>query len=307
MQEEALVSKDEKIDPIGGLSFILMHMGCLLVFWAGFSWIALAALILTYCMRMFAITGVYHRYFSHKSYRTSRWFQFFLGLLGACAVQKGPLWWASHHRYHHRYADTEEDIHSPTQKGLWWSHIGWIICEKYKGTDLKWVQDLAKFPELLLLERLHLVPPLFLATGLYALGSFLDHMWPWLNTSGLQLLVWGFFISTVFLYHGTFTINSLAHVIGRRRFDTPDDSRNSLMLALVTLGEGWHNNHHRFPSSERQGFYWWEIDISHYILKILSLFGLVWDLKLPPKRVYSEGDRRFLAIPSKKISSGTFE
>ncbi len=302
------VSKDEKLDLPGSLGFFLIHVGCILVFWVGISWVALATLILTYVIRMFAITGVYHRYFSHKSYKTSRWFQFVLACLGASAVQKGPLWWAAHHRHHHRYSDTEEDIHSPTEKGLWWSHVGWIICEKYKHTNHKWVPDLVKFPELMFIDKFHLLPPAAFMVGLFSLGAFLDAMWPSLGTSGLQLLTWGFFVSTVALYHGTFTINSLSHVIGRRRFETPDDSRNSLMLALVTLGEGWHNNHHRFPSSERQGFYWWEIDISHYILRTLNLFGLVWDLKKPPSRVYAEGEKKtFLKVPNAGIAAGTFE
>ncbi len=286
--------KDEKINWTDSTGFILVHIACILVIWAGVSWAAIIALILTYGIRMFAITAGYHRYFSHRSYKTTRIFQFVMAFLGTSAAQKGPLWWAAHHRHHHRHSDTEEDIHSP-RKGFWWSHVGWIMCDKYKCAHMKLVKDLREFPELNFLERFHLIAPISLAVILTGLGMTLNYYFPQLNTSGFQMLVWGFFISTAVLYHGTFTVNSLTHVYGRRRFDTTDDSRNSFLISLITLGEGWHNNHHRFPSSERQGFYWWEIDVSHYILRVLSWFRIVWDLRNPPKRVYA--DRKVFKKP----------
>jgi stearoyl-CoA desaturase (Delta-9 desaturase) len=268
--------------------FWVIHLGCFAAIWTGVSWVAALVCVFLYVLRMFAITGGYHRYFSHRSFKTSRPFQFILAFLGASSAQKGPIWWASHHRHHHQYSDTEEDIHPPRIYGIWWAHVGWVLSTQYIDTRKELIKDLLKFPELRFLENNHLIAPTLLAIGTYALGAYLGAYYPELNTSGLQMLIWGFCISTTLLYHGTFTINSLAHLIGKRRFKTGDDSRNSLILALITLGEGWHNNHHRYPGSERQGFYWWEIDITHYILKVLSWFGLVWDLRTPPERIYEE-------------------
>jgi stearoyl-CoA desaturase (delta-9 desaturase) len=283
-------NNDEKIDILGSIPFLAMHLACLLVFWSGTSWAAVVTCAGLLFIRMFAVTGGYHRYFSHRSYKTSRLFQFVLALLGTSAVQKGPLWWAAIHRHHHRHSDTPNDIHSPIAKGFWWSHVGWIVCKKYLATDLKAVPDLAKYPELRFLNRFHLLAPITLAVGLFGFGAGLNQVAPSLNTSGFQMVTWGFFVSTVLLWHTTYTVNSLAHVMGRRRFATSDDSRNSLLIALLTMGEGWHNNHHRYPASERQGFYWWEIDLTHYILKMLSWAGLVWELRTPPQQVYAEAE-----------------
>ena len=233
-------------------------------------WIALAAA--AYAVRMFGITAGYHRYFSHRAFRTSRAFQLVLAVLGASAAQKGPLWWAAHHRDHHRWSDATEDIHSPLRDGLWWSHVGWILSRRHDATKLPRVKDLARFPELRWLDRWHLAAPIALAVGMFLAG-------------GLPALLWGFFVSTTLLWHGTFAINSLAHVFGRRRYATPDGSRNSLLLALVTFGEGWHNNHHFFPSSARQGFCWWEIDVSYGVLRGLAALGVVRDLRAPPAPV----------------------
>jgi stearoyl-CoA desaturase (delta-9 desaturase) len=265
-----------------------IHLGCLLVFWVGFSWVALAVCVALYVIRMFGITGVYHRYFSHRSYKTSRWFQFVLAFIGTTSAQKGPIWWASHHRHHHQFSDTEEDIHPPRIYGLWWAHVGWVLSTQFVETRWELVKDLVRFPELRLLDKHHIVPPVLLGTAVALLGYYLGVAYPSLGTNGLQMFTWGFCVSTTLLYHGTFCINSMAHIIGKVRFKTGDDSKNSLILALITLGEGWHNNHHRYPGSERQGFYWWEIDISHYTLKVLSWFGLVWDLREPPARIYQE-------------------
>ena len=289
-------SREERINWVDSAGFIAIHLACILVIWAGISWVAVITLVITYAVRMFAITAGYHRYFSHRTFKTSRFFQFILAFLGSSAVQKGPLWWAAHHRHHHRHSDTDEDLHSP-RKGFWWAHVGWIMCDKYKCAHLKLVHDLTRYPELTFLDRFHLLPGITLAAILAGLGATLDYYFPQLGTSALQMLVWGFFISTTILYHGTFTVNSLTHMIGRRRFQTDDDSRNSLIISLITLGEGWHNNHHRFPSSERQGFYWWEIDLSHYILRVLSWFRIVWDLRTPPERVYARA-RGFFKRPS---------
>jgi stearoyl-CoA desaturase (delta-9 desaturase) len=208
---------------------------------------------------MFAVTGIYHRYFSHKTYSTSRLGQFLLALWGGTTVQRGALWWAYHHRHHHLHSDDPEDAHSPHVHGFLWSHIGWITSRRNFPTDYSKIKDLAKFPELVWLNRFDLVVPIVFAASLFGLGQLLAAFAPALGTNGWQLLVWGFFVSTTALFHGTACINSMAHLMGRRRFQTGDDSRNSFILALITLGEGWHNNHHRYQSATRNGFYWWEI------------------------------------------------
>jgi stearoyl-CoA desaturase (delta-9 desaturase) len=280
------------------LFFWAIHLGCIGVIWVGFSWTAFAICMALYIVRMFGITGVYHRYFSHRSYKTSRWFQFVLAVLGASSAQKGPIWWASHHRHHHQHSDTEEDIHPPRIYGLWWAHVGWVLSTQFVETRWELVKDLVRFPELRLLDKYHILAPFALALAVTGVGAGLEHYWPELGTSAGQLFVWGFCVSTTLLYHGTFCINSLAHMLGRPRFVTGDDSKNSFILAIITLGEGWHNNHHRYPGSERQGFYWWEIDIAHYTLKVLSWVGLVWDLREPPARIYQEAVENKLATAS---------
>jgi len=279
----AVESSDPKhIDWLRVLPFFGLHLACLGVLWVGWSWTAVGIALALYALRMLAITGFYHRYFSHKAFRTSRAMQFVFALLGASAVQRGPLWWASHHRHHHAHADDEQDVHSPHRHGFLWSHTGWFMASANFATRLAAVPDLAKFPELRFLDRFDALVPLLLALGLYGVGELLAYSAPTLGTSGLQLVVWGFAISTVLLYHATFTVNSLAHTIGWRRYATRDQSRNSLWLALLTFGEGWHNNHHHFPGSARQGFYWWEIDLTYYFLKLLAALGLIWELRLVP-------------------------
>jgi stearoyl-CoA desaturase (delta-9 desaturase) len=236
---------------------------------------------------MFAITGFYHRYFSHRTFRTSRWLQFVLAGVGSTAAQGGPLWWAAHHRHHHRRSDESEDVHSPYQHGFLWSHAIWFMCRRHYATRAESVRDWAKFGELRLLNRYNKLAPVGLAVLLFVTGEVLAYAAPQLGTTGWQMLVWGFFISTVVLMHATLAINSLAHVWGSRRYQTRDQSRNNLLLALITLGEGWHNNHHYCPGTVRQGFRWYEIDITYYVLYAMSWFGLVWDLRPVPGRAYA--------------------
>ncbi|HZO55333.1 MAG TPA: acyl-CoA desaturase [Bryobacteraceae bacterium] len=287
----AEISSPKKIDHFASLPFYGMHAACLLAFWTGVSWTAIALCVFLYGLRMFAITAGLHRLLAHASYRTTRWFRFTLAWCAAMSVQKGPLWWASLHRHHHAHSDEEEDIHSPLQDGFWHSHAGWILCHKWDHTMWKLIPDLVKVPELRWVNRYHLIPALLMGVSCYALGAWLDAAYPTLGATGWQLFVWGFFISTVLVYHATFTINSLAHVYGSRRYETKDTSRNNFWMAIFTLGEGWHNNHHFAPSSERQGFFWWEIDIAHYILVALSWVGSVWDIKKPPLRAYDLAER----------------
>jgi stearoyl-CoA desaturase (delta-9 desaturase) len=240
----------------------------------GFSWSGLALAVGAYFVRMVLVTAGYHRYFSHRAFKTSRGFQLLLALGAQSSLQRGVLWWASQHRFHHKHSDTPLDPHSAKLRGFAWAHVGWINAEDYDATNLDLVGDLAKYPELRLLNRrgFQLVPAVALALALLVAG-------------GLPALVWGFLVSTVMLWHGSFSINSLSHLIGRRRYATPDDSRNNWALAILTTGEGWHNNHHHYQSSANQGFRWWEIDVTFYVLRLLELCGLVWDLRRPPADV----------------------
>jgi len=256
------------------LPFLFVHLAPLALFWTGvrpIDWVVCGAL---YFARMFFITGGYHRYFAHRSYKMGRVMQFLMAFGGTTAVQKGVLWWAAHHRKHHKFSDQIGDVHSP-KDGLGWAHVGWILSHEHDETEWKWIRDFEKYPELVWLNTYHVVPPILLASTLWLVG-------------GWSMLWCGFFLSTALLYHGTFTINSLAHIWGRRRYATKDTSRNNFALALLTLGEGWHNNHHYYQSSTNQGFFWWEVDITYYVLRALSWVGLTWDLRKPPRSVLED-------------------
>jgi stearoyl-CoA desaturase (Delta-9 desaturase) len=272
---------------INGMGFVLIHLLPLLALLPGitvtfFDWMLC---IFLYFGRMVFVTGVYHRYFSHKTFKTSRVFQFILAFIAQTSVQKGVLWWAAHHRIHHKTSDTPQDPHSMKLYGFWYSHVGWILGPDYNETHYELIQDYAKYKEIVWLNKNHTIPPLVLAIVVFFLGakvnggSFLDYQ------AGLSTLLIGFFLSTAILFHGTFTINSVTHYFGKKRYETGDESRNSLFFALLTLGEGWHNNHHYYPSSNRNGFFWWEIDITFYFFKMLSFLGLVWDIQGVPDHI----------------------
>ncbi len=276
-------NSNEKISWVTSIPFILFHFTLIFLPFIDITAVDVAVCIGFYYLRMFFITAGYHRYFSHRSFKMSRIPQFFMAVGGTLAMQKGPLWWASHHRVHHKYSDTDLDVHSP-KKGFWWSHLGWILCSKYDEPVFEKIHDFSKYPELRILDRFYLIPP-FLTAFLF-----------WYFYGWGMLLV-GFCLSTILLYHGTFSINSLAHVFGRRRYSTSDTSRNSFLLALITCGEGWHNNHHHYQASARQGFRWWELDLSFYALKFLALFRIVRDLKAPSEK----------ALKRKLIADGYFD
>jgi stearoyl-CoA desaturase (delta-9 desaturase) len=278
-----------RIDWLRAVPFVLLHAAASLVLWVGVSPIAVFTAIALYVLRMFAITGFYHRYFSHRAFKTSRAMQLVFAVLGATAIQRGPLWWASHHRHHHRYSDKADDAHSPRHHGLLWSHTGWFLSRENFPTKFGLVKDLERYPELRFLDRFDVLVPVLFAALLYTVGEWLASTSPALDTSGAQLLVWGFVISTLAVYHATFCVNSLAHLVGTRRYATKDDSGNSWWLALLTFGEGWHNNHHHFPGSARQGFRWWEFDLTYYGLRLLAALGLIWDLKTVPPRIARHG------------------
>ncbi len=285
------VGPDKKIDWVRCFPFIILHLGCLGVYWVGWSPIAVIICLLSFWFRMFAITAFYHRYFSHRSYKVNRVWQFLFAILGNTAAQRGPLWWASHHRLHHKESDSANDLHSPVVHGFFWSHMGWFMSKKGYATKHAVVKDWSKFPELVFLNRFDALVPVVYAVLMFSLGAWLESTYPHAGVTGGQVLVWGFFISTVLLFHATFTINSLGHVWGRRRFNTKDQSRNNPWLAALTLGEGWHNNHHRYAISARQGFYWYEVDVSYYILKLMNLLGIVGHLNDVPERILTEGKR----------------
>ncbi len=284
----AAVPEEEKLDFVGSIPFFLIHLACFAAIWTGVSWQSVAVCIGLYYVRMIILTIAYHRYFSHRTFKTGRVFQFLLAVGATLSAQKGVLWWAAHHRHHHRESDQVNDVHSPVQKGFWFSHVGWILCRKYSATKFESIKDFARFPELVWLDKLSLLPPTLLGVAMWWFG-------------GWEMLVVGFLWSTVLLWHGTFTINSLSHVFGRRRYKTTDTSRNNWLLALITCGEGWHNNHHYHQNTANQGWFWWEVDVSFYVLKVLSWVGLVKDLRLPSDAVkyahlkYTEEERRELA------------
>jgi len=283
---------------------ILVHLAVVAgVAWFGWSWQGLALALGVYYLRMIVVTAGYHRYFAHRSFSTSRVFQFLLAVAAQTSGQKGALWWASHHRWHHKHSDDALDLHSVRQRGFWYAHIGWLFAGTFNETDLKGVPDLARFPELRWLDRapFQLAPTFALGLGFLLLG-------------GLHGLLWGFFVSTVMLWHGSFAINSFAHLFGRRRYATNDDSRNHWLLALITCGEGWHNNHHHYAGSARQGFFWWEIDLTYYVLRGLAAMGLVWNLRQAPPDVLAATLTRLpgsasvpaLGHPAADVSSSAF-
>lgn len=268
--ERPLHRETDKLDWFTSIPFLAMHLMAIAgLFFFPITWPGIALCIGMYYLRMFGVTAGYHRYFSHRTYKLGRIMQFLMALLGTLAMQKGVLWWAANHRHHHKFSDQPEDVHSPLQRGFWWSHVGWILCSTYEETDYKQVRDLAKYPELVWLNEHFLVPVVVMGVLFFVLG-------------GPVAFFWGFIMSTVLLWHGTFTVNSLTHVFGKKRYPSGDESRNSLLIALVTMGEGWHNNHHHYMSSTRQGFFWWEVDASYYILKGLEKLGLARDLREPP-------------------------
>ena len=288
MASEKITSRAVQLDG-AFFAFVGMHVATLGIFFTGMGWREAVLALTLYGVRMFAITAGYHRYFAHRAYSTSRVFQFVLAFVAQSSLQSGAVWWAAKHRDHHRYSDTGRDVHSPRQYGFWFAHLGWIFHETAGKADYGRVPDLTRYPELMWLDRQRFMPGLLLGFAVWALFG-------WSGVFG------GFVLSTVVLYHGTFAINSLAHVLGRQRYLTGDDSRNNWWLAVLTLGEGWHNNHHYFMASTRQGFFWWEIDLTYYLLRGLAALGLVWDLKTPPPQVLA-GQRSLSAELKERVAA----
>jgi stearoyl-CoA desaturase (delta-9 desaturase) len=278
---------DEVVNVRTSLTFFALHLLPFLAILTGVTRTALLLAVGTFTIRGFFITGGYHRYFAHKSYRLNRFWQFVFAFGGTTASQKGPLWWAAHHRNHHRFSDTDRDIHSP-KRGFWWSHVGWILCDKYNGVAVDQIHDLEKYPELRFINKHDWIGPWAVGATCFLIGGW----------SGLLI---GFFASTVLLWHTTFMVNSVAHVFGRRPYETTDTSRNSLLVAIATGGEGWHNNHHRYPWAARQGFRWWQFDPTYYVLRGLQVLGIVSQLRPVPVAVIDEAR----AAKARRRASGT--
>jgi stearoyl-CoA desaturase (delta-9 desaturase) len=287
-KSESAPAANERIEPLRQIPFILVHLMPFAAIYTGTHWQDWVVCLALYYVRMFAITAGYHRYFSHKTYKMGRVMQFLMAFLGTTSAQKGVLWWAANHRHHHKYSDMPEDIHSP-KRGFLWSHVTWMLTPAYEDTQWDRIKDFAKFPELRFLNKHWWLPPTLLAVSLFLIG-------------GAPMLFIGFFLSTTLLWHGTFTINSLSHVFGKRRYATTDTSKNNWFLALLTCGEGWHNNHHHFCASANQGFFWWEIDISYYAIKLMEALGLAWDVRNPSESALNrnriDADPAMLALPS---------
>jgi stearoyl-CoA desaturase (delta-9 desaturase) len=277
-------------DLLGSIPFMTVHAVALIgAFVYPPSWGLFALCLGVWYVRILGISLGYHRYFAHRTFKTSRAFQLVLAVWSMTSAQRGVLWWSGHHRNHHRWSDTPQDIHSPARTGFFWSHVGWIMSKRYERAPLEVIRDMARYPELRWLERHLYVPAFALAITSFALG-------------GMPALIWVFFVSTVILYHTTFSINSLMHTFGRRVYPTTDTSRNSLLLALLTAGEGWHNNHHYFCSSARIGFHWYQYDPSWVLIRLFERVGLVWDVNLPPAHVI-EGARTQAAGPTSDIGA----
>jgi stearoyl-CoA desaturase (delta-9 desaturase) len=272
----------DTIDWFRVIPFILIHFGALAALWTHFEWYLVWVALFLFVIRMFAITGFYHRYFAHKTFKTSRLMQFIFAFIGSTSAQRGPIWWASHHRRHHLNSDRHNDHHSPHTHHFLWSHMGWFLAKKNFLTDRKVVRDLTKFEELVLIDRFDWLPPVLLLLSLFVLGEYLSLT---SGISGLNMVIWGFCVSTILVYHCTFAVNSIAHLWGTQRYNTKEESKNNFFVALLTFGEGWHNNHHHYPGSIRQGFYWWEVDLTYYALRFLSFFGIVYNLRTVSKAI----------------------
>ena len=248
------------------------------VLFVPFEWSLVGLWAASHFIRAIGLTLAFHRYYAHRAFQMNRVARFVWTFIGTAAMQKGPLWWAGHHVNHHRFADREGDPHSPLVSGLYYAHVGWFLNdarhERLEASNPV-VRDFSRAPEIVFLDRFFFLPPLMLAVTMYLVGGF-----PW--------LVWGFCLPTVTLAHATFAINTVNHMFGSRRFDTIDESRNNVVTAIFAAGEGWHNNHHRYQRAARNGFYWWEVDPTWYMIRLMVAVGLAWDAHPVPERIYHE-------------------
>jgi stearoyl-CoA desaturase (delta-9 desaturase) len=260
---------------------VSMHLACFAVYFSGFSWPALWVALIMYVVKGMGVTTGYHRLLAHRSFKTNRIVQFLLTFAGGLAMQGGPLWWVAHHRSHHRDTDKIDDIHSPVTKGMWQSHMGWMMSNNAFHEQGSNARDLYNYPELKLLQRHYVWILIFQVFALYSLGYGWASWFPESGASGLQFLVWGFFVSTVFTWHVTFSVNSICHRWGARDYDAGDASTNNVVIGFLAFGEGWHNNHHFYPSSARHGLRWWQFDPTWILIRGLCLLGLASEPKIP--------------------------
>ena len=263
---------------VSAVVFWVVQCSAFLIFFISFSWTFLALWAVSHFLRAIGLTLAFHRYFAHRSFQMNRTARFVWSFIGTAAMQKGPLWWAGHHVNHHRYADRDGDPHSPMVSGIYYAHIGWFLNDARHDrleASNPVMRDFSKAPEIVWLNKNFWAPPLLLAIAMFLIGGM-----PW--------LIWGFCVPTMTLAHATFAINTVNHMFGSRRFDTIDESRNNLVTAFFAVGEGWHNNHHRYQRSARNGFYWWEFDPTWYVIRLMQMIGLVWDVKTVPHRIYEE-------------------
>jgi len=229
---------------------------------------ALCAAVMLMCG--FGVTVCHHRYFAHRSFKTSRWFQFVLGWWASATGQRGPLWWSAHHRRHHSHSDTEGDVHSPTAGGFLHAHLGWLFGKPAAAPDFRVMRDFAKFPELVWLDRLWAVPFLLVGFACYLIGGWAG-------------VVYGFCLGCAIVLQITFSINSFAHLFGKQPHPTGDSSRNNWLLGVIGFGEGWHNNHHHSPRTARLGVKWNQIDFGYWMILVLEKLGLIWCVRKTPR------------------------
>jgi stearoyl-CoA desaturase (delta-9 desaturase) len=261
---------DDQINWVTAIFMFLFHAGAVAALFF-FTWKAfLVACFLWWVSGSLGIGMSYHRLLTHRGYKTPKWVEYFLTVCATLALEGGPIFWVATHRIHHKYSDQEGDPHSPID-GTWWAHMGWILMGKSMHHDTttlaRYVPDLAKDQVHVWLTKYHYIPMTVLGVVLLAIG-------------GLPFLLWGIFLRTVVGLHATWAVNSVTHMWGSRRFSTRDLSTNNFLVAILTFGEGWHNNHHAHPVSARHGLAWYEFDISWITLKMLAAVGVVRDLKV---------------------------
>jgi len=273
--------------------FWVVQASALLVFAVPFRWAFLGLWAASHFLRAIGLTLVFHRYLAHRAFRMNRVARFVWTFIGTAAMQKGPLWWAGHHVNHHRFADREGDPHSPMISGFYYAHVGWFLHDtkhdRVEATNPV-IRDFSTVPEIAWLDRYFFLPPAALAATLFLAGG-----WPW--------LVYGFCLPTMTLAHATFAINTVNHMFGSRRFDTLDESRNNPLTAFFAVGEGWHNNHHRYQRAARNGFYWWEVDVTWYVIRLMSAVGLAWNVQGVPRRIYEEARVRHAGRVRRSVPS----
>jgi len=259
------------------IALVSFHLGAVAALFF-FHWSALIVFATIWILAQnVGIAMGYHRLLTHRGYATPKWLEYCIAICGALALQGGPIYWVAVHRMHHKYTDKPGDPHSP-RDGKWWSHMGWIMNATLRDETealKQYAPDLSRQPFYRWLNRLHWVPLTVVGLSLFAFGG-----WSW--------LLWGAFLPVTIGLHVTWMVNSVTHLWGRRRFSTSDDSRNNLWVALLTGGEGWHNNHHANPVSARHGLAWYEVDFNYFAIRLLKILGLAKHVKTASLKVTSK-------------------